>query len=92
MNLATSPFEHFTQLLDSAKKFKAIPREKTFFDTAIRNHYENPTTELLEFFLTPQFHLSEFYNPSKSPLIRFFTLPSPPLKREGVPPPILGGG
>ena len=54
MNLATSPFEHFTQLLDSAKKFKAIPREKTFFDTAIRNHYENPTTELLEFFLNPQ--------------------------------------
>ncbi|APU47162.1 PD-(D/E)XK nuclease family protein [Acinetobacter junii] len=54
MNLATSSFEHFTQLLDSAKKFKAIPREKTFFDTAIRNHYENPTTELLEFFLNPQ--------------------------------------
>ena len=38
MNLATSPFEHFTQLLDSAKKFKAIPREKTIFDTAIRSH------------------------------------------------------
>ena len=54
MNLATSPFEHFTQLLDSAKKFKAIPREKPFFDTAIRSHYENPTTELLEFFLNPQ--------------------------------------
>jgi len=54
MNLAISPFEHFSKLLDAAKRFKAIPREKTFFDTAIRSHYENPTTELLEFFLNPQ--------------------------------------
>lgn len=46
--------EHFKELLESAKKFKQQPREKTFFDTAIRNHYENPTTELLEFFLNPQ--------------------------------------
>ncbi|WP_419225226.1 PD-(D/E)XK nuclease family protein [Acinetobacter sp. A2] len=46
--------EHFKDLLESAKKFKKQPREKTFFDTAIRNHYENPTTELLEFFLNPQ--------------------------------------
>ncbi len=46
--------EHFKELLESAKKFKKQPREKTFFDTAIRNYYENPTTELLEFFLNPQ--------------------------------------
>lgn len=46
--------EHFKELLESAKKFKKQPREKTFFDTVIRNHYENPTTELLEFFLNPQ--------------------------------------
>lgn len=43
----------YQQLLEKAKKFKQQPREKTFFDTAIRNHYENPTTELLEFFLNP---------------------------------------
>lgn len=49
-----SPYQHFQTLLDNAKKFKQQPREKTFFDTAIRNHYENPTTELLEFFLNPQ--------------------------------------
>ncbi|MBE2174113.1 PD-(D/E)XK nuclease family protein [Acinetobacter oleivorans] len=48
-----SIFEHYKQLLKNAKKYKIPPREKTFFDTAIRNHYENPTTELLEFFLNP---------------------------------------
>jgi hypothetical protein len=46
-------FTPFKGLLEVAKKFKQQPREKTFFDTAIRNHYENPTTELLEFFLNP---------------------------------------
>lgn len=46
-------FEHYKQLLETAKKYKIPPREKTFFDTAIRNYYENPTTELLEFFLNP---------------------------------------
>ncbi len=46
--------KYFESLLESAKKFKKQPREKTFFDTAIRNHYENPMTELLEFFLNPQ--------------------------------------
>lgn len=54
MNLADSTFEHFQQLLKEAEKFKLPLREKTFFDTAIRNHYENPTTELLEFFTHPQ--------------------------------------
>lgn len=48
-----STFENYKQLLKNAKKYKIPPREKTFFDTAIRNHYENPTTELLEFFLNP---------------------------------------
>ncbi len=54
MDEMTSIFEHFQQLLKQAEKFKEPLREKTFFDTAIRNHYENPTTELLEFFLNPQ--------------------------------------
>ncbi|WP_312080546.1 PD-(D/E)XK nuclease family protein [Acinetobacter schindleri] len=52
--LLENKFKHFEALLESAKKFKKQPREKTLFDTAIRNHYENPTTELLEFFLNPQ--------------------------------------
>lgn len=52
--LLENKLKHFEVLLKSAKKFKQQPREKTFFDTAIRNHYENPTTELLEFFLNPQ--------------------------------------
>lgn len=46
-------FEKFLELLEGAKNFKVPVREKTFFDTAIRNHYENPTTELLAFFLNP---------------------------------------
>lgn len=54
MTNSISPYQHFQILLENAKKFKKQPREKTFFDTAIRNHYENPTTELLEFFLNPQ--------------------------------------
>ncbi|EJO33982.1 PD-(D/E)XK nuclease family protein [Acinetobacter radioresistens WC-A-157] len=52
--LLETKIKYFESLLESAKKFKKQPREKTFFDTAIRNHYENPTTELLEFFLNPQ--------------------------------------
>jgi len=52
--LLENKLKHFEALLESAKKFKQQPHEKTFFDTAIRNHYENPTTELLEFFLNPQ--------------------------------------
>ena len=52
--LIENKLKYFEALLESAKKFKQQPREKTFFDTAIRNHYENPTTELLEFFLNPQ--------------------------------------
>lgn len=55
--LLETKIKYFESLLESAKKFKKKPREKTFFDTAIRNHFENPTTELLEFFLNPQeFH------------------------------------
>ena len=54
MTNSISPYQHFQTLLENAKKFKKQPREKTFFDTAIRNHYENPTTELLEFFLNPR--------------------------------------
>lgn len=54
MNNIISSYQHFQTLLGNAKKFKKQPREKSFFDTAIRNHYENPTTELLEFFINPQ--------------------------------------
>ncbi|WP_213687439.1 PD-(D/E)XK nuclease family protein [Acinetobacter sp. WY4] len=45
---------HYKKLLEAAKKYKVPPREKTFFDTAIRKHYENPTTELLSYFLNPE--------------------------------------
>ena len=44
----------YKDLLLQATKYQKPPREKTFFDTAIRKHYENPTTELLSFFLHPQ--------------------------------------
>lgn len=40
----------YKDLLLQATKYQKPPREKTFFDTAIRKHYENPTTELLSFF------------------------------------------
>lgn len=53
MGLTNSAFKHFQKILKEAEKFKFPIREKTFFDTAIRNHYENPTTELLEFLLNP---------------------------------------
>ncbi|MDE2422434.1 MAG: PD-(D/E)XK nuclease family protein, partial [Gammaproteobacteria bacterium] len=51
-NLAS--LKQHKKLLEKAKLFKVEERELTFFDTAIRNHYENPTTELLAFFLNPK--------------------------------------
>ena len=41
-------------VLEQAKTLHIPKREMTFFDTALRKHYENPTTELLAFFLNPE--------------------------------------
>ncbi len=46
--------EQYKKLFESAQQYKVEERELTFFDTAMRNHYENPTTELLAFFLNPK--------------------------------------
>lgn len=46
--------KHFEKLLSEAQKYQQPQRERTFFDTAIRKHYENPTTELLSYFLNPE--------------------------------------
>lgn len=40
-------------LLEQAKKHFKPEKEKTFFDIGLRGHYENPTTELLAFYLNP---------------------------------------
>ena len=53
-NQETDQLEIYKNLLLQAAKYHQPPREKTFFDTAIRKHYENPTTELLSFFLNPE--------------------------------------
>lgn len=41
------------ELLEKSNQYSITERELTFFDTAARKHYENPTTELLAFFLNP---------------------------------------
>ncbi|MEG2445269.1 MAG: PD-(D/E)XK nuclease family protein [Acinetobacter sp.] len=43
----------YENLLLKAQKYKMPERETTFFDFAMRKHHENPTTELLSFFLDP---------------------------------------
>ncbi|MHA3091315.1 PD-(D/E)XK nuclease family protein [Acinetobacter brisouii] len=53
-NKETDSLEIYKNLLLQATKYRQQPREKTFFDTAIRKHYENPTTELFSFFLNPE--------------------------------------
>lgn len=45
--------QKYDNLLLKAQKIKSPEREPTFFDFAIRKHHENPTTELLSFFLDP---------------------------------------
>lgn len=45
--------QKYENLLLKAQKIKSPEREPTFFDFAIRKHHENPTTELLSFFLDP---------------------------------------
>lgn len=45
--------QKYENLLLKAQKIKMPEREATFFDFAMRKHHENPTTELLSFFLDP---------------------------------------
>ncbi|ENV17822.1 PD-(D/E)XK nuclease family protein [Acinetobacter guillouiae] len=41
----------YQKLLHKSQKYKIEERELTFFDTASKKYHENPTTELLAFFL-----------------------------------------
>ena len=45
--------QKYENLLLKAQKYKIPEREATFFDFALRKYHENPTTELLSFFLDP---------------------------------------
>ncbi|MCS4298919.1 MULTISPECIES: PD-(D/E)XK nuclease family protein [Acinetobacter] len=45
--------QRYENLLLKAQQYKIPEREVTFFDSAFRKHHENPTTELLRFFLDP---------------------------------------
>jgi tRNA U34 5-carboxymethylaminomethyl modifying GTPase MnmE/TrmE len=52
-NLEEHEVQKYENLLLRAQKIKILEREVTFFDSAFRKHHENPTTELLRFFLDP---------------------------------------
>ena len=45
--------QKYENLLLQAQQYKKPEREMTIFDTALKNHHENPITELLSFFLDP---------------------------------------
>ena len=45
--------QRYENLLLKAQQYKFPEREMTIFDTALKNHHENPITELLSFFLNP---------------------------------------
>lgn len=45
--------QKYENLLLKALKYKRPERETTIFDTALKNHHENPITELFAFFLNP---------------------------------------
>lgn len=45
--------QRYKYLLLEAQQYKKPEREMTIFDTALKNHHENPITELLAFFLNP---------------------------------------
>lgn len=45
--------QRYENLLLKAQQYKIPEREMTIFDTALKNHHENPITELLSFFLNP---------------------------------------
>lgn len=46
--------QKYENLLRQAQQYKTPEKEMTIFDTALKNHHENPTTELLSFFLNPE--------------------------------------
>lgn len=52
-NLKDQDIQKYENLLLKAQKYKKPEREMTIFDTALKNHHENPITELLAFFLNP---------------------------------------
>lgn len=43
--------DSYKDLIDKFKKLDVTTREMTIFDVGVRGHFENPTTELLSFFL-----------------------------------------
>ena len=45
--------QKYENILLKAQQYKMPEREMTIFDTALKNHHENPITELLAFFLDP---------------------------------------
>ncbi|TCM67521.1 PD-(D/E)XK nuclease superfamily protein [Acinetobacter calcoaceticus] len=53
MLLDQSLISQYENLLQQAKTLQRPAAEVTIFDSAARKHYENPTTELLSFFLDP---------------------------------------
>lgn len=52
--LSENEIQKYENLLFKAKEYKIPEKELTIFDTALKNHHENPTTELLSFFLDPE--------------------------------------
>jgi len=53
IDLEDQLIQKYENLLLKAQKYKIPEREMTIFDTALKNHHENPITELLSFFLDP---------------------------------------
>ena len=52
-NLKDQDIQKYENILLKAQQYKMPEREMTIFDTALKNHHENPITELLAFFLDP---------------------------------------
>lgn len=48
---STSNLERYKELIDKFNKLDIVTKELTLFDVGARGHFENPTTELLSFFL-----------------------------------------
>lgn len=43
----------FAEILEQASRIASVPREKNLFSLGARGHFENPTSDLLAFFLNP---------------------------------------
>ncbi|AUZ05287.2 hypothetical protein ADP71_17600 [Vitreoscilla sp. C1] len=54
IDVAVDELSRLQSVLEQAKSLHTSKKEMTFFDTALRKHYENPTTELLAFFLNSE--------------------------------------